>query len=84
VARVESRRLKRKTPLPLDLELLGEKETMLAEIWGVRERTLAFLEETHGRNLSAYHWRHPFWATSIFAIGSHSWLHIRFVIPCSW
>ena len=60
VARVESRRLERKTPLPLDLELLGEKETMLAEIRGVRERTLEFLEETHGRNLSVYYWRHPF------------------------
>jgi hypothetical protein len=33
---------------------------MLAEIRGVRERTLEFLEETHGRNLSVYYWRHPF------------------------
>ena len=35
-------------------------ETMLAQLRSVRERTLAFLEETQHRDLSAYSWRHPF------------------------
>ena len=60
LAIVELRLIKRKTPIPLDPELLMAKETMLAELRSVRERTLAFLEETHGRDLSAYYWPHPF------------------------
>jgi DinB family protein len=34
--------------------------TMLTELRSVRERTLAFLEETRHRDLRAYGWRHPF------------------------
>lgn len=60
IALVESRLIKRKSPIPLDLELLANKETMVAALRGVRERTLAFLEETRGRELSAYCWPHPF------------------------
>lgn len=62
IALVESRIIKRKSPAALqpEPELLANKETMLAELRGVRERTLAFLEETHGRDCSAYYWRHPF------------------------
>jgi len=52
--------IKRKTPIPLDPELLAPKETMLAETRGIRERTFAFLDETNGRDLSAYCWPHPF------------------------
>jgi len=36
---------------------------MLAELREVRERTLAFLEETKGRDLSVYCWPHPFLGT---------------------
>jgi hypothetical protein len=57
---VEARVIRRKSPIPLDPSVLGEKEDMLAELREVRERTLAFLEETRGRDLSAYRWRHPF------------------------
>jgi hypothetical protein len=57
---VEFRLIRRKTPVPLDARLLADKETMLAELRGVRERTLAFLKETHGRDLGAYYWPHPF------------------------
>ena len=60
IALVESRIIKRKSPIPLEPELLANKETMLAELRGVRERTLSFLEETHGRDCSVYCWRHPF------------------------
>jgi hypothetical protein len=60
LAAVELRVVRRKTPLPIDPAMLREKEGMLAELRDVRERTLAFLEETKGRDLSAYRWRHPF------------------------
>jgi hypothetical protein len=49
-----------KSPLPIDLDLLDDKETMLADLRGVRERTLSFLQETHDRELGAYFWPHPF------------------------
>ena len=57
---VEKRLIRRKSPIPVDAELLTSKETMLAELRGVRERTLSFLVETHGRDLSVYYWTHPF------------------------
>ncbi|HEY1422538.1 MAG TPA: DinB family protein [Candidatus Acidoferrum sp.] len=60
VAIVETRWIRRKSPIPLDQELLANKETMLAGLRGVRERTLAFLDETRERDLSVYYWRHPF------------------------
>jgi hypothetical protein len=57
---VEARVIKQKSPIPLDPEIVQEKEEMLAGLREMRERTLAFLEETKGRNLSEYRWRHPF------------------------
>jgi DinB family protein len=59
MALVEARLVRRKTPIPLDPELVREKETMLAELREARERTLAFMDETKGRDLSAYRWPHP-------------------------
>ena len=68
IALVESRLIKRKSPAPMqpESERLAGKETMLAELRGVRERTLSFLEETHGRDCSVYCWRHPFLGTLNF------------------
>ena len=60
VALAESRVFRVKTPIPLDPALVREKEEMLAELREVRERTLAFMDETRGRDLSAYCWPHPF------------------------
>ena len=57
---VESRVVRRKSPLPLHPTLLGAKEEMLGELRAARERSLAFLEETEKRDLSAYRWRHAF------------------------
>ena len=51
---VERRFIRRRTPIPVEEEQLREKEVMLAELREVRERTLAFIEETKGRDLSAY------------------------------
>lgn len=57
---LESRLIRRKTPIPLDHGLFGNKEEMLAELRAARERTLAFMEETKDRDLSAYCWPHVF------------------------
>ena len=57
---VEARIIRRKSPIPLDPNLIGNKEDMLGELRAVRERTLAFLEETRARDLSAYRWPHAF------------------------
>ena len=70
LALVESRLIRRKSPIPLDAELVQEKETMLAELREVRERTLAFIDETKERDLSVYRWRHPFLGSLIYMDGS--------------
>ena len=57
---VESRLVRRKAPSPSNPAAVREKEAMIAELRGVRERTLAFLEETSQRDLGEYFWRHPF------------------------
>jgi uncharacterized damage-inducible protein DinB len=67
---VERRWFRRKAPLQLIPELVGEKEAMLAESRKVRERTMAFLEETKGRDLSVYRWAHPFLGT----LNVYDWL----------
>ena len=59
MALVESRWIRRKSPVPVEPEMLRDKEIMLAELRTVRERSLAFLEETRGRNLGEYCWKHP-------------------------
>ena len=61
LAFVETRVIKRKVPAMVAQSTeLFDKETMLAQLRSVRERTLAFLQETQHRDLSAYSWRHPF------------------------
>ena len=59
-ALAEVRVVRMKTPIPINPELLREKEVMFAELREVRGRTLALIEETRNRNLSVYRWRHPF------------------------
>jgi uncharacterized damage-inducible protein DinB len=60
---VESRIVRRKSPIPMDRDLIRGKETMLAELREVRERTLAFLDETKRRDLTPFCWRHAFLGT---------------------
>ena len=57
---VEAPVIRRQSPIPLDPDLLDSKESMLANLRSVRERTFAFLDETSARDLSAYFWPHPF------------------------
>jgi hypothetical protein len=72
MALVESRLIRRKTPIPLDPELVREKEEMLAQFREVRERTLAFMEETRGRDLRKYHMLHPFLGT----LNAYEWFQM--------
>lgn len=57
---VEARVIRQKAPVSVTPEMVEEKETMLAGLREMRERTLAFLDETKGRKLGEYRWRHPF------------------------
>jgi uncharacterized damage-inducible protein DinB len=67
---VERRIIRRKAPAALEPQAVGDKEEMLAELRGVRERTLAFIEETRGRNLSRYNMPHPFLGN----LNAYDWL----------
>lgn len=72
LALVEARLIRRKTPIPVDPQLIREKEAMLGELGDVRGRTLVFLEETKDRDLSLYCWPHPFVGTLNF----YEWFHM--------
>src|SRR5271170_24271 len=70
MAFVESRWIRRKAPAPVAPEMLHDKEEMLAELRTVRERSLAFLEETKSRNLGEYFWAHP----ALGTLNVYEWL----------
>jgi hypothetical protein len=79
---VEARVIRRKAPSALEPQMAGEKEGMLAELRGVRERTLAFIGETRGRDLSKYLMPHPFLGTLdgydwLQFIASHEIRHVK-------
>ena len=67
---VEARVIRRKAPVALEPQIICEKESMLAELRAVRERTLAFIEETRGRDLSNYNMPHPFLGN----LNAYDWL----------
>ena len=67
---VETRVIRRKAPIPIEPLLVGEKEEMLAELQRVRERTLAFIEETTERDLGKYRMSHAFLGT----LNAYEWL----------
>ena len=72
MAVVELRLIRRKSPIPINDQTIGEKEAMLAELREVRERTLAFIEETRGRDLSPYSMPHAFLGT----LNVYGWLQM--------
>ncbi len=69
---VESRLIRRKSPIPLDPGLIGEKETMLGQLRTVRERTLTFIEENKGKDLSGYSMPQPFLGT----LNTYEWFQL--------
>ena len=70
MALVESRWIRRKSPMPVEPEMLHGKEEMLAELRTVRDRSLAFLDETRGRNLGEYCWKHP----ALGTLNAYEWM----------
>jgi uncharacterized damage-inducible protein DinB len=70
MALVESRWIRRKAPAPVEPEMLYGKEEMLADLRTVRERSLAFLEETRSRNMGEYCWPHP----ALGTLNVYEWL----------
>jgi uncharacterized damage-inducible protein DinB len=60
MAFVKVRLIRRRAPTAPNPAALAGKDSMLAELRAVRERTLAFLEETGQRDLRTYFWPHPF------------------------
>ena len=61
-----------RSPLPVDEKLLGEKDAQIGNLRSVRERTLAFLDETKSRDLAPYRFPHPF--LGMFSI--YNWLDL--------
>ena len=70
MALVESRWIRRKAPVPVEPDMLREKEGMLAELRTVRERSLAFLEEARDRNMGEYCWAHQ----ALGTLNIYEWL----------
>jgi hypothetical protein len=70
MALVEWRWIRRKSPVPVEPEMLRDKEVMLAELRSVRERSLAFLEETRSRDLGTYCWAHP----ALGTLNTYEWM----------
>src|SRR5260370_29583510 len=62
--------IRRRAPSAVEPQTVSEKEEMLAELRGVRERTLTFIEETSGRDLSKYSMPHPFLGN----LNAYDWL----------
>ena len=69
---VELSLIKRKSPRLVEPQMVRGKEEMLAELREIRERTLAFIEETRGRDLSGYHMPHPFLGT----LNAYEWFQL--------
>jgi hypothetical protein len=77
---VERRMVRLKTPIPVDPQLLCGKEAMLGELREVRRHTLALIDKTKDRDLSAYRWQHPFLGSLnayqwFLLLGSHQIRH---------
>jgi uncharacterized damage-inducible protein DinB len=70
MALVESRWIRRKSPVPVEPAMLRDKEEMLAELRTLRQRSLAFLEETKSRNLREYCWKHP----ALGTLNAYEWM----------
>jgi hypothetical protein len=68
----EIRIVRLKTPVPIDTQLLREKESMFAEMREVRGRTLAFIGETSARDLRVYRWQHPF----LGYLNAYEWFYL--------
>jgi len=72
LALVEARLIRRKSPIPLDPQLLRKKEEALAELRETRKQTVAFIQRTKERDLGVYRWPHPF----LGVLNMYEWLQM--------
>jgi len=72
MAIVETRLIRRKSPIPLDPGMVGQKTDMLDKLREVRAQTQAFMEKTQGKDLRLYHMPHPFLGT----LNTYEWLQL--------
>lgn len=72
MAVAKTRLIRLKTPIPVDPEIVQQKEEMLGELRQVRKRTLAFIEETKDRDLSKYRMPHPF----LGVLNAYEWFQL--------
>lgn len=66
------RAIRRKSPIPLNLSLLAEKEVMLAALREVRSHTLDFLAGLPDRDLAMHRWPHPF----LGSLNFYDWIRV--------
>jgi len=74
--------MRRKSPIPMDASLVAERESMLARLAEGHAATLAMLEETKGRDLRAWRWKHPFFGPLSYyewmrTLGYHDLRHAK-------
>jgi DinB family protein len=63
VSLAEWRGFRVKSPIPLDPNLVDEKQPTLERLEAARKRTQGFIQEYHGRDLSPYRFPHPFFGS---------------------
>lgn len=66
------RGVKIKSPIPLDAEMLREREAMLVELERGRARTIEWMEANRRRDLSMFWMRHPFFGP----LDPYDWLEV--------
>jgi hypothetical protein len=71
-----------RTPIPLDEALLADRETMVARLSAVRQKTYQLLDGLAGRDLRPFRWQHPFLGNFNFydwfkLIGLHERRHTK-------
>ncbi|HKV04536.1 MAG TPA: DinB family protein [Candidatus Acidoferrales bacterium] len=73
---------RRKTPIPLDPQLVSERPAALEHLAATRKATLEFIGANRLRDLSAYRYPHPFLGSFnvydwLFFIGYHELRHAK-------
>jgi hypothetical protein len=82
VSLAQNRGFKVKSPIPVDVSLVREKDEMLAKFSGQRDHTVTLLLSNAGRDLSAYRMPHPFFGSLHFydwfrVLGYHETRHTK-------
>lgn len=71
-----------KTPIPLNPELVRDKQGSFERLVATRDATVAFIESTRGTDVSLYRFKHPFLGSLnmydwFLTIGYHELRHAK-------